>query len=1113
MSILRAPLKIALFAALVVALSVPAQAARPALMRFPTLHSGTIVFEAGGNLWSVDRSGGIARQLTSDKGMNIVPRFSPDGKEIAFTGQYDGNTDVYTMPAEGGPATRLTFHSDVVPEAPLRWGPNNMVVTWTPDSKKVVFLSRRDTFNSWFGRLFLVPRDGGLPTQLPVPKGGMTSYSPDGNKIAYNRIFRNFRTWKDYYGGLAQDIWIYDFTTRKVERVTHWKGTDTYPMWYQNTIYFASDRGPDLHLNIWAYDLNTKAFRQITKFADYDVDWPSLGNNGIVFQCGGDLYVIDLPSEQMHKVDVSIPSNWVETRSSWVDASKNIEDFTISPNGKRALFGARGEVFTVPAQHGDIRDLTQTSGAREQFPAWSPDGAQVAYVTDRTGEAEIAVRPADGSGQEKILTDRTKGYLYGPVWSPGSDKLAYSDSDHALWYLETKGGAPVKVDSDPRAEIRHYRWSPDGLWLAYTKAADNNFGQVYLYSVKAGKATMVSSGMNDNSEPVFGPEGRYLYFLSNRHTNPVLSQTELDEATVKMTGVYVATLQASEPSPFAPRSDEGTTSSEEQAKAKEKKEPSKPGASSAITVDLEGLWSRVVPVPAPEGYIGGLAAAEGAVYWMTGPLNSFGTPLPGEAPQLHRFDMTERKEAVLLSSLDGYDLSADGQFVVYKQKKDYYIAPAKAAAGQAGAEAAKHLDLSTMKADIDPVKEWNEEFHQAWRLERDFFFNPKMNGVDWDAVRTRYEKLLPLLTWREDLNYLIGEMQGSLHNSHTYVGGGPMPHPEPVPTGLLGVDFEVNEQTGRYFFAKIYPGDNSREEFRSPLTEPGIAVKEGDYLLAVNGTQLKAPTNPFSLFVNTVGKTVTLTVASDAGGANSHDVTVKTLASDLNLRTKAWIDGNREKVAKASNGTIGYVYLSDMSKDGMDEFIRQFYGQTDKQGMVVDVRYNGGGFIDQIILSRLRRVLEGLDTNRQAVPFKWPAEMVHGYKVCLINHYSASDGDIFPYFFKAYGLGPLIGERTWGGVRGIRGEWELADGGYITVPEMAMYGLDSEWLIENHGVEPDIEVDNLPGDVMAGHDAQLERGIEHIKAELAKKPMTLPPAPPWLPAYPPAGRIGGEQGQ
>lgn len=1078
-----------------------AQAADKALPRYPTIHGNTVVFEAAGDLWQVDRRGGTAQRLTTDRGMDLMPRFSPDGKWIAFTGQYDGNTDVYVIPAGGGDARRLTFHSDVVDDAPLRWGPDNMVVTWTPDSKNIVFLSRRNTINSWFGRLFKVSVEGGMPEQLALPKGGMTSFNKDGSKIIYNRIFRNFRTWKKYYGGMAQDLWLYDFKKKMSTRLTTWKGTDTDPMWFGNTVYFASDRGPNNRVNIWAYDLGTKQFRQITHFDRYDVDWPSLGDTGLTFQDGGDLYVLDLPTEKLHKLDVSVPADGVYTRERWVDASKLVQSSAVAPNGKRALFGARGDIFTVPEKHGNTRDLTQTSGAREQFPSWSPDGKWVAYATDVDGESQIAVRPADGSGKERLVTHFQTGYLYQPRWAPGSDKLAVGDGNHNLWWIDVKTAKVKKVDKAARREIHDYSWSPDGRWITYSKVEDNQLDSIYLFSLDKGKAYRVSSAMNDDVEPVFGSQGKFLFFISARHESPIFNQSELNIASQKMSGIYVTTLRKDIASPFAPRSDEGAPDT-----AKKKPDGEwKPGAIKPFSIDLDGLAERAVKLPVPAGNYQDLLTAHGRVYYTSKPVFTINGPLPGETPDLHVFDMEKRKDKTLISKVSSYAVSADGKKLLYAQqgkggKPVFYIGSAMP---DAKPKDATKLDLSHMRVQVYPVAEWHEMFFQAWRLERDLFFNPKMNGKDWGAVREKYAALLPRMASREDLNYLIGEMLGELQNSHTYVGGGDRFMNESVRTGVLGVDFSLDAKSGRYYLKTVYPGDNTRDAFRSPLTEPGVTAKAGDYVLAINGHPLKAPTNPNSLLVGTLGEQVTLTLADNAAGRNRRDVVVKPIKDDLQLRLHAWIKHNRDYVASQSGGAIGYMYLSDMSADGMNEFIRQFYPQIDKKGLVVDVRWNGGGFIDQILLERLRRVLIGMETNRERIAGKIPGAVLHGYMACLDNHYSASDGDIFPWFFKKYQLGPVIGERTWGGVRGIRGYWKLLDGGYITIPEFSLYGLDSQWIIENHGVEPDIEVDNLPEAVMAGKDPQLDAGIKSIMDKLKAQPMNVPKPPALLPAYPP----------
>lgn len=1093
-----------------------------ALPRYPTLHGDHLVFEAHGNLWRVARSGGAAQRLTSDPGFDEMPRYSPDGRWIAFTGEYQGNRDVYVIPAEGGAARRLTFHSDMVEEAPLRWGPDNMVVTWTPDSKNIVFLSRRDTFNTWFGRHFTVPVEGGAAQRLPLDKGGFLTYAPDGHRIAYERIFRNFRTWKRYDGGLAQDVWIYDFDTEKVERVTDWKGNDNQPMWFGDTIYFVSDRDANRRMNIWACDLRTRQFRQITHFTDYDVDFASLGDSGLVFQDGGSLYVLDLPSEQLHKLEVQIPDDGTRTGLRSVDAGKTIEaadqaqgfDLDVAPNGKRAVFGARGEIFTLPREHGNTRDLTQTSSANEEHPAWSPDGRTLAYFTDASGESQLALRPAEG-GEEKLLTHFKNGYFYHPLWAPGSDKLAFSDNEHQLWIIDIKGdsksGEPQKIAQDAYQEIHDYAWSPDGLWLAYSLTEANEAHSLYLYSLATHKATRISDGIESDLHPAFDHEGKNLYFLSARHVNPTFSQSEQNIATLRMFGLYAIPLEASAPSPFAPQSDEGVAKDDDKKKGKDQKTKSADdseasGAIKPIHIDLEKMMARAVAVPMPPANYDQLKTAKGKLFFLAQPDQTLTGPLAGEQSALHVYDLDKRKDATLVEGLDGYALSADGSAVVYKKDKDYYIADTKPPEGDkpaADKPPGDKLDLSHLTARIEPRAEWAEIFAQAWRLERDFFFNPKMNGVDWPGVRARYEKLLPLAGSREDLNYLIGEMLGELGNSHTYVGDGDFgDERKKVPTAVLGADFALDAASGLYRFAKIYRGDNTREELRSPLTQPGVDVREGDVLLAVDGVELKAPADPYRAFVGKTEGTIRLRIEHEG---KRREVVVEPLKNELELRLKDWIDQNRAKVDQASNGQIGYLYLSDMGERGMNQFVEQFYPQIRKQGLIVDVRFNGGGFIDQILLERLRRILVGMDATRQGTGLTTPGEVQLGYKACLINEYSASDGDIFPFYFRKYGLGPLIGKRTWGGVRGIRGEWKLADGGYITIPEVSVYGLDSQWVIENQGVAPDIEVDDEPGDVLADRDVQLQTAVDLLMQKIKAAPKTLPPTPALLPAYPPVG--------
>jgi tricorn protease len=1102
------------------------------LMRFPTLHGDTVVFVAHDNLWSVARSGGKAFRLTSEPGRDLMPRFSPDGKWLAFTAEYEGNRDVYVIPAAGGAPRRLTFTSDIVDEAPMRWGPSNMVVTWTPDSRDIVFLSRREAWNPAWPRLFTVSVDGGLAQPMPLDRGGFISYSPDGGRIAFNRIFRNFRTWKRYQGGLAQDLDIYDFSTRTLTHVTDWPGTETFPMWYRQTIYFLSDHDTNSRANIWAFDTVGGQFREVTHFSDFDIDFPSLGSAdgqdaGIVFQKGGSLFVMDLPSEQVHELQVSVGDDASRTGPRWMDAASQIRDkdmaevtdFALSPNGKRVAFSARGDLFTVPVEHGNTRNVTQSSTADEDHPAWSPDGKTLAYTTDSSGEQQIALRAAEG-GPEKILTHFPSGYFYMPRWSPGADQLSFSDNEHRLWTIAASGGEPRQIAHDPYAEIHDQSWSPDGKWLAYSISTPNQQRGIWLYNLDTGKATRVSEALANDYSPIFDSTGRYLYFLSTRHENPTVSQTEVNIATLKMTGIYVATLQRDAPSPFAPRSDEGVPEAGDgesggkgggASAARASSDTTarwKPGAGKPVKIDLDGLMTRVDRMPIEGANITRIEMRDDRIFYRKDPPGMIEGPLPGEKTALHVYDVKKRKDALFVQGLADYVVSADGTKVLFKSEKNYVVADSKAPVaegGKAGAgdDGPKTLDLSHMRARVEPRQEWEEMFTNAWRIERDFFYSAKMNGVDWASMRAHYERLLPLVGSRGDLNYLIGEMIGELSNSHTYVGGGDaLPADRRVPTAFLGVDFQLDAGSGRYRLARIYSGDNTREYYRSPMSAPGLNIHEGDYLLAIDGTELKAPTDPYRLLVGKLDGTVKLSVADSASGKR-RDVVVQPVQTELPLRQKEWIDRNRERVDRLSGGRIGYLYLSDMDAVGMDQFVRQFYVQLDKQALVVDERWNGGGFIDQVLLERLRRVLVAMTTNRQGAATTFTQQVLDGPKVCLMNHYSGSDGDLFPYYFRQYGLGPLIGTRTWGGVRGIRGEWTLLDGGYVTVPEASTYGLDSQWNMENHGVDPDIVVDDSPADWASGHDVQLEAGVNFLLDALKKARSGLPPPPALLPAYPP----------
>jgi tricorn protease len=1113
--------------------------ARAALPRFPQPFGDSIVFVANGNVWSVPKSGGTAVRLTSAPGQDMLPRVSPDGKWIAYTEAAKAGTDIWVIPAVGGPAKRLTFHPATEAGTGGRHGPDNMVVTWTPDSKNVVYLSKRDQWNSWIQNLYRVPVAGGLPTALPIDSAvGLASFGPDGHSIAYNRIFRNFRTWKRYNGGLAQQVFIYDFNTRELKQLTDWSGTNTSPMWYGNRIYYLSDQDANRRANIWVIDPNTKQTREVTHFTDYDIDFPALGGDAIAFQQGGKLYRLDLPDEHLEEVHLRIPDDGQRTRARVADVKNEIRaidpagqvDYALAPNGKRTLFSARGDIFSVPTENGATRNLTGTPGADEDHAAWSPDGRTIAYTTDSGGAQQIAVRPAEG-GSQKILTSFTEGYFYGPIFSPNGKSLAFSDGSHRLWTVGLDGGKPKQVAQDKLSEIHDQAFSPDGRWLAFSLSAVGRRRDLVLYEIATDKLTRLGDGSGIDLNPVWSPDGKYLYFVSSRHENPVGSDVEFDFAIVKSGGIYAIPLARDTASPVAPKSDEASStadadvlargdkakhgqakSDEDQDKDGDKKANEQPppqpvGPIKPIRIDLDGLMGRAIALPIDAANINQFDVRTDRIFYLTQPLGLIEGMLNGEKTALRFFDLKTRKTSLVTEDVDGYSLSLDGRHVLIKHDKDYTVLPAKADANK-DADNKKQLKLDHMRERVDPSLEWGEMFENAWRLERDLFYSPVMNGEDWKAVHDSYLKLVPLLGSREDLNYLIGQMLGEIGNSHTYVGGGDDGDTTPAAhSALLGVDWALDAASGRYRFAMIYPGDNTRGDYRSPLAQPGLNVKAGNYLLAVNGTDLRAPTDPDSLLqLADADTTVDLTIADTPSGAPRH-IVVTPVEKEISLRESAWITHNRAVVDKLSGGRVGYVYMSDMEQLGLQQFVRQFYAQLDKQALIMDDRWNGGGFIAPFALERLRRVLVSLGANRESAISTEPLEVLNGPKVALLNHWSASDGDIFPYLFHAYGLGKLVGTRSWGGVRGIRGNWQMMDGGYITIPEDALYTLDRQWAVENHGVDPDIDVENLPADLLAGHDVQLETAIDLMLKAIAGKPSGLPAPPPLLPAYPPSGIV------
>jgi tricorn protease len=1067
------------------------------LLRFADISKDKVVFAYAGDLWISSRDGGSARRLTSHVGDELYPKFSPDGKWIAFTGEYDGNPDVYVISAEGGEPKRLTFHPG-----------NDIVLGWTPDGKDILF--RSDRFSAPPGRytkLFLVSPQGGPAKPLQVPRASLTSFSPDGTRIAYLETSQEFRTWKRYRGGWSLPIAIFDLKKNSYEELPKTAGMDLFPMWHGNTIYFISDR--DGVMNLFSYDLGSKQTKKLTDYKEYDIKWPSLGPDAIVYENGGVLYEFNLATGKTRNLPIVVRAEDVEARPEFKSLAQSIGSYSLSPSAARALVEARGNIFTVPAEHGSIRTLTTNhSGVHELNPAWSPDGKSIAYLSDKTGEFELYTRPQMGGDETRITTDGGV-YRYGPVWSPDSKKLLYWDKVLQLWYVALDDKKPVLVDKSEYGTISDGSWSPDSLWIAYSKPHRRGSNDVFLYSLGSKKITQVSSGFYSDNNPVFDENGKYLYFISTRYFYPSVGQLDQRFNYYSTDGVFAVTLKADEASPFKPQSDEEKASDEKKDEKKaadakpgekkpdeqkeEKKDEKKPEPVKPIQIDLDTISRRVAPVPISAGILNNLAARKDKFFYISTPQEArqFGTPDRGSKNVLHVYDLTKREDKVLLEGIDGYDLDKEGKKVIYKAGPVYGIAdatPGKAKVGDG------KLNLSELQVKIDPREEWREVFHEAWRVERDFYWDSNMTGHNWKKIGERYEALLPWVAHRSDLNYILGEMIAELSTSHTYVGGGDQPTKPHVSVGMLGADFEPD---GAYFrISKIYPGENWNEPSRSPLTEPGLKVKAGDYLIAVDGQEARSNQDVYSYFQDLAGKLVTLKINSKSSPEGAWEITVKPANGEAGPRYLDWMDENRRKVAEATGGRIGYMHVPDTSFPGIIAFDKQFTAQLDKDGLIVDERYNSGGQIPDFYTEKLRRELLSALAPREGKDVPWPPVAIYGPKVMIVNELAGSGGDAFPWFFHRQKIGPIVGTRTWGGLVGISRGIPLHDGGNVTAPEFAFWAADNggEWIVENHGVDPDYVVPQRPDLVVTGHDPQLEKAIELAK-EALKNYKGLPPRP------------------
>ncbi|MFZ5787522.1 MAG: S41 family peptidase, partial [Acidobacteriota bacterium] len=1059
-----------------------------------------IAFSYAGDIWLVAKGGGVAQRLSTPPGEEVFPRFSPDGRSIAYSANYDGNVDIYVVPSEGGVPVRITHHPAV-----------DRILDWYPDGSALLFATSMTSGKDRFNQLYKVGRDGGLPEKLPMPYGEFGMVSPDGTTLAYMPATRDFRTWKRYRGGWTPEIWLFDLTTRAARNITANEANDSQPMWYGSTLYFLSDRDAARRHNLWAMDLGSGATRQVTHFDTSDCRFPAIGPSEIVFENAGRLYLLELPRETLREVEVEVLTDRATLKPRDVNAAKLIEGADVSPAGKRVYLEARGEVFSVPAEKGVVLNLTRASGSAERSPAASPDGKQVAYFSDASGEYELWVRPADGTGVARQVTTLGPGFRYRPHWSPDSKKVAFVDQAMKIWICDVATGKATQVDKALywyQGNLMGFApsWSADSRWLAYSRDLHGRASNaLFLFDTATNQRHQVTSGFYDTVNPAFDPDGTYLYVLTNRTFKPSYSDLDNSWIYANTTNLAAIPLRKDVPSPLAARNDvegedkkdaekkdeandEGKKNDTKAGKEAAKDEKKKKDEPKPVAIDLDGFESRLVVLSkVAAGNLGGVQAIPGKILFRRLP----NTGSADEKTPVMWYDLEEREEKTLLADVDGYRVAAGGKKMLAWKKGTYAVVDVKP--DQKLDKAAPTGDLPM---SLDPAAEWRQIFSDVWRLERDYFYDPNMHGVDWAAMRERYGRLLDDAVTRADVNFVIGELIAELNASHTYRGGGDQEQAPERGVGLLGADYVL--ENGAYRIFRILRGAPWDAEARSPLAQPGVNVKEGDYLLAVNRVPLDPAKSPWAAFQGLAGKTVTLTVNGSPAMQGARDVVVETLESEYRLRNLAWIEEKRAMTERLSGGRIGYVYVPDTGVNGQTELVRQFMGQFTKDGMIIDERFNSGGQIPDRFVELLNRPLYNYWGVRDGTDWQWPPVSHLGPKAMLINGWSGSGGDCFPFYFKEAGLGPLVGTRTWGGLIGMSGVPALIDGGNVTVPTFGIYSKQGEWIIEGHGVEPDIEVIDDPTAMASGGDPQLERAVKEVLEALEANP----PKPPVKPAYP-----------
>jgi tricorn protease len=1088
--------------AIVVAVSVgslvamSADSLAPLLLQKPTLSRTHIAFVYAGDLWTVPREGGAAQRLTSGTGVETNPIYSPDGSTIAFTGEYDGNVDVYTVPAAGGVPKRLTWHP-----AP------DTVASWTPDGKRILFASNRDSYAP-VQQLYTMDVNGSFPERLPLPWGWEAAYSPDGSRLAYVPMRRAFNVWKRYRGGDTTPIWLASLADSKIEKIPRENSNDYNPLWIGSKVFFLSDRdGP---VSLYSYDTRTRQTKEEVNNDGFDFKSIGAGADALVIEQFGGLALFDLKSSQVKQVSVQIAGDLPEVRARMVNVSSRLSGAHLSPNATRALFEARGEIVTVPAEKGDPRNITNSTKVMERSPAWSPDGKTIAYFSDESGEYALHLAPQSGVGDVVKISMPEPGFYRAARWSPDSKKIAFTDSHMRIWYVDVDRRTPVHVGKErywnPLGDDWEPVWSPDSQWLAYATRLTNYLGAIHLYSLASGKTTQITDGMSDASSPVFDKDGRFLYFTASTDSGPS-RQPDVGSFTRPVTrSVYLAVLSRTELSPFAPESDEEKgeaapppaptpAPASEEGKPETRPAPRKPVE---VKVDFENIGQRILSMPLPpRRYVGLQVGKPGVLFALETP-----APTPGQPPTtiVHRHDLKTRRTDVAASGVRFFEVSASGDKMLTRQGDDWFIrnlppppppsgGPPSGGPPAGGPSAASGglLNTKNIEVKISPREEWAQMFREAWRVERDFFYDPGFHGLNLRNAEERYQRFVEGIGSRADLNYLFAEMLGNLVVGHLSVVGGDTPDVKRVQTGLLGCDYKI--ENGRYRFARVYNGENWNPQATAPLTQPGVNVAAGEYLIAVNGRNVTATDNVYSFFEGTAGKQVQIRVGADPGGGSARTVTVVPVPNENRLRNLAWIEDNRRKVDEMTGGRVAYVYLPDTAFGGFTNFTRYFFAQVDKQAVIVDERFNGGGALATDIVEFLSRKLLSSVATRDGGDEVEPQGAIFGPKVMLINEFAGSGGDAMPWYFRRAGVGKLIGKRTWGGLVGRAGAPQLMDGGIVTAPSSAVWDPEqSQWIAENVGVTPDIEVEHDPEVVRRGHDPQLERAVQEILAELQRQP-------------------------